>query len=259
MRKPWLTVALTAALFLFGLAGQAQAFIFIDLVAKVQRVVMISQATKQIEEFEKYKDEFDSYKFQFDKYFTNFKRVLRRLPPGDWHDFTPSEWAHLKDHLIGIWKTFDEVAYDAQVESLTTSPLYARSPEYKDYVDKLIQLSEQQVVQLKKEEAHLVELQSMDRLHQEALERFKGRNASLVVGEDQEGNEIALSQQIALLNSILIEIATIQTEQKVVQQRLLTQQKETRNLIMKMKQLEIEAQKGDVRNLGQLLELSRAH
>ena len=44
----------------------------------------------------------------------------------------------------------------------------------------------------------------------------------LVLGEDTPGNEIALSQQIALMNSILIEIASIQAEQKVVQQRLLT-------------------------------------
>ncbi len=178
-----------------------------------------------------------------------FRRVYRRLSSREWRDFTPSEWAHLRDHFIGIWKTFDELAYEAQVVSLTASPLYARSPEYKEYTDKLIQLSEQQVVQLKKEEAHLVELPPMDGLHQAALERFKSQNASLVLGEDQEDNEVALSQQIALLNSILIEIATIQTEQKVVEQRLLTQQKETRNLIMKMKQLEIEAQKGDVRNL----------
>jgi hypothetical protein len=60
-----------------------------------------------------------------------------------------------------------------------------------------------------------------------------------------------------LLNSILIEIATIQAEQKVVQQRLLTQQKEARNLIMRMNQLEIEGQKGNVRNLEQLYEQTR--
>ena len=89
------------------------------------------------------------------------------------------------------------------------------------------------------------------------MQRFKARNGGLVLGEDTEGNEIALSQQIALTNAILIEVAAIQAEQKVVQQRLLTQQKEARNLIMKMKQLEIQAQPGDVRNLDQLLELTR--
>ncbi len=42
MRKLVLTAILTAAMFLFGLVGQAHAFIFVDLVAKVQRITMIS-------------------------------------------------------------------------------------------------------------------------------------------------------------------------------------------------------------------------
>ena len=75
----------------------------------------------------------------------------------------------------------------------------------------------------------------------------------------EPGNEIALSQQIALTNAILIEIASIQAESKVVQQRLLTQQKEARNLIMRMKQLEIEAQKGDLRNLDLLLQRTKTN
>jgi hypothetical protein len=163
----------------------------------------------------------------------------------------------LRDHFITIWKTFDQTAYDSQVIALRTNPLYERSPEYKDYADRLIQLSEEQVIQLKREEAHLLELQAQDAAHSEALERFRSRNAGLVLGEDDEGNEVALTHQIALLNSILIEIATIQAEQKVVQQRLLTQQKEARNLIMRMNQLEIEGQKGNVRNLEQLYEQTR--
>ena len=74
---------------------------------------------------------------------------------------------------------------------------------------------------------------------------------------DQVGNEIALSQQIALTNAILIELASIQAESKVVEQRLLTDQKEQRNLIMRMKQLEIEAQKGDIRNLDYLQSITK--
>ncbi len=246
-----------AILLLFVMQDRADAFVFTDLIAKVQRIAMMAQVGEQIQKIDDYRKEFDKYHVQFNKYFVNFQRIYRRLSSGDWRDFTPSEWARLKDHVIAIWKTFDQYAYDSQILSLTTTPLYERSPEYKEYADQLIQLSEQQVAALKREEAHLAELQSMDGLHQEALERFKGRNAALVLGEDTPGNEIALSQQIALLNSILIEIASIQAEQKVVQQRLLTQQKESRNLIMKMKQLEIDAQRGDLRNLDQLLALTR--
>ena len=113
------------------------------------------------------------------------------------------------------------------------------------------------MAQLKQEEAHLIELQKQDLRHHEDLERFKSRNAALVLGDDEVGNEIALSQQIALTNAILIEIASIQAETKLVEQRLLTEQKEQRNLIMRMKQLEIEAQNGDLRNLDYLPALTK--
>jgi len=113
-------------------------------------------------------------------------------------------------------------------------------------------------VQLRREEAHLIALQAQDSEHHAALERFKSRNAALVQGGESEGNEVPVSQQIALTNAILIELAAIQAESKIVEQRLLTQQKEARNLIMRMKQLEIEAQAGDQRNLGLLLEQTRS-
>ena len=93
-------------------SSKAHAFVFTDLVAKVQRIVMIGHATKHLEEFQKHQGEFDYYKKEFDKYFVNFKRVYRRLSPSDWRDFSPANWGHLYDHVIGIWKTFDPVAYD---------------------------------------------------------------------------------------------------------------------------------------------------
>ncbi len=236
---------------------RADAFIFTDLVAKVQRIKMIAQAGKQLEQIDSYRKEFDKYKTEFDKYYQNFRRIYRRLSSADWGDFTPSNWGRLEDHLITIWKTFDEQAWQTQVLALRTSPLYSTNPDYQEYADKLVKLSEDQVTQLKREEAHLIELQAQDAAHHEALQRFKSRNAALALGEDTEGNEIALGQQVALTNAILIELASIQAESKVVEQRLLTQQKEARNLIMRMKQLEIEAQKGDLKNVDLLSQLTR--
>jgi len=258
MRRSILTASLIAGFLVFGLVAQAQAFVFTDLLAKAQRLAMMAQVAEQIQKIDDYRKEFDKYHVQFNKYFVNFQRIYRRLSSNDWQDFMPSEWARLKDHVIAIWKTFDQAAYDAQVVSLKINPLYERSPEFKVYADQLIALSEGLITQLKLEEAHLMELQTQDANHAHALERFKGRNGGLVIGEDTPGNEIALSQQIALMNSILIEIASIQAEQKVVQQRLLTDQKEARNLIMKMKQLEIDAQRGSIRNIDQLSELTRS-
>jgi hypothetical protein len=236
---------------------RADAFIFTDLIAKVQRIEMIVQAANQLKQIDSYRKEFDKYKKEFDKYYLGFRRIYRRLSTADWPDFNPSNWGRLEDHLITIWKTFDEQAWQTQVLALTTSPLYSNNTDYQEYADKLVRLSEDQATQLKREEAHLIELQAQDTAHHEALERFKSRNAALVQGEDKEGDEVALSQQIALTNAILIELASIQAESKVVAQRLLTQQKEARNLIMRMKQLEIEAQKGDVKNLDLLLDLTR--
>ena len=247
---------LPATLLVLLIPCQADAFVFTDLIAKVQRIEMIVQAANQLKQIDGYRKEFDKYKKEFDKYYLGFRRIYRRLSSADWRDFNPSNWGRLEDHLITIWKTFDEQAWQTQVLALTTSPLYSNNTDYQEYADKLVRLSEDQATQLKREEAHLIELQAQDTAHHEALERFKSRNAALVQGEDKD-EEVALSQQIALTNAILIELASIQAESKVVEQRLLTQQKEARNLIMRMKQLEIEAQKGDVKNLDLLLDLTR--
>ncbi len=251
------TVLLTALL-LFLFAGQAHAFIFVDLIAKVQRIEMILQAKQYIDQIDGYRKEFDKYKQIFDKYFNTFHIVYRKLASGAWSDFVPVNWIRLKDHFITIWKTFDEGAWQSQVLALRISPLYAKDADYRQYADSLIRLSEEQVARLKKEEAHLIELQNQDLAHHTDLEKFKALNASLAVGKDEVGSEIALSQQIALTNAILIELASIQAESKVVGERLLTDQREQRNLITRMKQLEIEAQRGDLTNLDRVLALTKA-
>ena len=64
--------------------------------------------------------------------------------------------------------------------------------------------------------------------------------------------------QVALTNAILIELASIHAESKLVEERLLTDQREQRNLIMRMQQLEIDARKGDVINLNRVLALTKA-
>ena len=234
--------------------GSARAFVFTDVAAHAQRVQMIGQAANTIREINSYRAEFERYKSTFDNYYRTFNSVYRKLSAADWRDFTPRDWTRLDDHFIRIWKTFDEGAWLSQVTSLRTTPMYARNPDYRTYADSLIDLSEQQMTQLKKEESHLLELQDQDARHKEDLERFKNRNASLAVGGS---DEIALGQQIALTNAILIELASIQAESKIVEQRLLTDQREQRNLIARMRQLELQAQSGDRRNLEHILSTTR--
>ncbi len=236
---------------------RADAFIFTDPAAHAQRIVQIAHQVEQIRQMTSYISEFNRYKTQFDSYFSTFHQVYRRLSAADWRFYVPSEWARLRDHLITIWKTFDEGAWRAQITGLRTSQYYATNPDYRAYADNLISLSESQVDRLKEEEAHLIELQRQDREHSQVIARYKARNEALVTGPDSVGNEIVLGQQIALTNSILIEMAQIQAETKVVEQRLLTDQKEQRNLITRMKQLETEAQAGDALNQQTIKDMIR--
>jgi hypothetical protein len=240
-------IILMTVMFLFA-AGRANAFIFTDLAAHAQRIVMLGRQLEQIRQMTSYISEFNRYKTQFDGYFSTFQNVYRRLSAADWRYYVPSEWVRLKDHLITIWKTFDEQAWQAQILGLRTNHQYQVNPDYRAYADSLIGLSEEQVDRLKQEEAHLIDLQKQDRTHSETLERYKAQNQALITGPSGPGNEVFLPQLTALTNAILIESAQIQAETKVVEQRLLTDQKEQRNLITRMKQLETEAQQGDSRN-----------
>jgi hypothetical protein len=137
-----------AAVFLLFLTSRADAFVFTDVVATAQRVVMIAQQVQSIMHLSNYRAEFDKYKNQFDSYFQTFHQVYRRLDPSDWKDFVPTNWSRLKDHLITIWKTFDEAAWQSQVLGLRTSPLYSINPDFRAYADNLINLSEEQVDRL---------------------------------------------------------------------------------------------------------------
>jgi Skp family chaperone for outer membrane proteins len=77
--------------FLLVCSSQAHAFIFTDLIAKAQRIIMISDAAKHLEEFQKYQAEFDRYKQEFDRYFINFRQVYRRLSSSDWRGLHPGQ------------------------------------------------------------------------------------------------------------------------------------------------------------------------
>jgi hypothetical protein len=246
-----------AALLLVFVTNRADAFVFTDPAAHAQRVVQLARQMEQIRQMTSYISEFNRYKAQFDSYFSTFQTVYRRVSAADWRFYVPSEWVRLRDHLITIWKIFDEQAWQAQIMGLRNTHEYQVNPDYRTYADSLIGLSEEQVDRLKQEEAHLIDLQRQDRVHGETLERYKAQNQALITGPARPGNEVFLPQLTALTNAILIEIAQIQAETKVVEQRLLTDQKEQRNLLTRMKQLEIEAQQGDSRNQNNIRNLLR--
>jgi hypothetical protein len=249
-------ILIAALMFLF-VPHRADAFIFSDPVAAAQRITQIANQVQQIMQMTNYLSEFNKYKSQFDSYFSTFQTVYRRLNPSDWRYYVPTEWVRLSDHMIRIWRTFDENAWQGQILGLRITRQYQTNPDYRAYADSLISLSEEQVDRLKQEEAHLVDLEKQDKEHREALERYKLQNQALITGPSGPGNEVYLPQLTALTNAILIEMAQIQAETKVVEQRLLTDQKEQRNLITRMKQLETEAQTGDSRNQETIKDMLR--
>jgi hypothetical protein len=249
-------ILIAAFMFLF-VPHRAHAFLFTDMVAYGQRIIQIANQAQQIMQMTNYLNEFNKYKTQFDTYFSTFQTVYRRLNPSDWQYYVTSDWALLNNHLIKFWRTFDQNAWQEQVLGLQTTPQYQTNPDYRAYADGLIRLSEDQVTRLKQEEAHLIDLEKQDKEHRDALLRYKAQNQALITGPAKPGDEVFLPQLTALTNSILIESAEIQAETKVVEQRLLTDQKEQRNLITRMKQLETAAQQGDSQNQQTLKNMLR--
>jgi hypothetical protein len=237
----------------------ARAFIFTDASALAQRAAQFAQtaahyvsSNNHYAQFMQYVTQFNQYRTQFEGYYNNFRSVYGRLSSADYYrDFNPSNWnwTRLDNHLVKAWRTFNQTAWEAQVITLRASRLYDSNPVYRRYADQLITLTEEQADQLKKEEAHLLELEAQDARHKEALETFRNTNASLATGT----GEVPLGKQVALTNAILIELVSIQSETRIVEQRLLTMQKDQQNLIARMKELELEAQRDDAGNLEHIL------
>ena len=258
MKKIIIKTILCLSIFVF-FANPARAFIFTDASAIAQRAAQFTQtaahyvsSNSHYAQFMNYVTQFNQYRTQFENYYNNFRYVYRRLSSADYYrDFNPSNWnwTRLDNHLIRTWRTFNQTAWDVQVLTLRASRLYDSNPIYRRYAERLIELSEEQAEQLKKEEAHLLELEAQDARHNEALETFRNTNAALATGS----GEIALGHQIALTNAILIELASIQAETRIVEQRLLSMQRDQQDLIARMKELELEAQQDDSRNLEYII------
>ena len=73
----------------FALTGNAQAFIFTDLVAKIQRIAMMGQFAHQIEQMDQYQTEFDKYHTQFRTYKCRTWRSVGSTPENTQNMKTP--------------------------------------------------------------------------------------------------------------------------------------------------------------------------
>jgi len=204
-----------------------------------------------------YVSQFNQHRSAFESYHNHFRSVYRRMSSATYYrDFDVSNWnwTRLDNHLLRTWRTVNQSTWQAQALALRASRLYENNPLYRRYADRLIELSEEHVENLMREEALMRDLEQRSTERRETLQKLRDTNAGLVTGSD----EVSAAQQAALTNSILLELAAIQVETGILEQRLRATQQEQQNLIAQMKQLELEAREGDVRNLEHIISTTTA-
>ena len=246
--------------------NSARAFIFSDVAALGQRALQFVQtaahytqsahhytaSTSHYAQFMGYVTQFNQYRSAFENYYNNFRSVYGRMSSASYYrDFDVSNWnwTRLDNHLLRTWRTVNQSTWQAQALALRASRLYESSPLYRRYAERLIELSEEHVENMMKEEALMRDLEQRSAERRDTLERFRNTNAGLSTGSD----EISAGQQAALTNSILLELAAIQVETSVIEQRLRAAQQDQQNLIAQMKQLELEARESDALNLEHII------
>ena len=246
--------------------GSARAFVFSDVAALAQRAMQFVQtashytqsanhytsSASHYAQFMGHVSQFSQYKSQFENYYNNFRSVYKRMSSASYYrDFDVSNWnwTQLDNHLLRTWRTVNQSTWQAQTLALRASRMYENNPIYRRYADRLITLSEEHVESLIKEEALTRELEQRSAERRETLARLRDTNAILSTGSD----EISAGQQAALTNSILLELAAIQVETSILEQRLRATQQEQQNLISQIKQLELEARENDALNLEHII------
>jgi len=228
------------------LAGQSHAFIFSDVSALAQRAAKFSQDASQyiqqnshFAQFINYVKEFNGYKKQFESYQNTFNQVYRKIDSGYYgknFDVSKWDWTKLDDHILRTWRTVNQALWDAQTLTVRASRLYDTNPAYRRYADRVIQLGNEKIENMKKEEALAKDLEKRGGERRQAIEKLKATNADLA---KQENNGAHLQ---ALQNQILLELTALQTEAGVIEQQRMRNAQELQNLSMELERLMSEAQ-----------------
>ena len=245
MKKTFLKAVLCLSM-LLCFTGYARAFVFSDVAALAQRVVKYTQDAAQyvqqnshFAQFMNYVTEFNRYRNQFESYQRTFERVYRKIDSGYYaRNFNVSnwDWTRLDDHLLRVWRTVNQALWDAQVLTVRASRLYDTNPAYRRYADRVIQLGNEKIETMKKEEALAEDLEKRGQERRRAIEELKATNADLS-GQDNNGAHLQ-----ALQNRILLELAAMQAEANVIERQRMRNAQEMENLNMEMERLMSEAQ-----------------
>jgi len=252
MKKTILKISLCLML-VFCCGSPARAFVFSDVAALAQRAVQFVQTASHytssvthFKEFAGYAQEFNKYKQQFEGYYNNFNRVYKSISGGRYAQaFNVSNWnwTRLDDHILRAWKTYNQASWDIQMIGLRTSRLFETNPAYRRYAERLIALSEEKIESIKKEEALSIELEERDKEQRQALEQLRATSAEISTKDD-----IAATELQVLSNNILLELAKIQAENNLMEQRRRRIEQELQSLLAELQQAEIEARENDDAN-----------
>lgn len=232
---------------MFACSGNAVfAFVFTDISALAQRTAKFSQDAAQyvqqnshFAQFMRYVTEFNQYRNQFESYQRTFERVYRKIDSGYYgRHFNVSEWnwARLDDHLLRVWRTVNQALWDAQTLTVRASRLYDTNPAYRRYADRVIQLGNEKIENMKKEEALSEELEKRGQERRQAIADLRATNEDLS-GQDNSGAHLQ-----ALQNQILLELAAMQSEANIIERQRTRSAEEMRNLNMEMERLISESQ-----------------
>jgi len=222
------------------------AFAFTDVSALAQRAAQFVQtanhyvkSASHYSSFMGYVKEFNDYRRQFESYQNTFNRVYRRIESGYYaKSFNVSDWnwARLDDHLLRTWRTVNQALWDAQTLTVRTSRLYDTNPAYRRYADRVIQLGDEKIGNMKKDEALAIELERRGEERREAIAKLRETNADLAA-TDNSGAHLQ-----ALQNQILLELAALQAESGVIERMRMRHAQELENISIEMERLMSEAQ-----------------
>ena len=249
MRKIVLKTVLCLSMFAC-LTNSAKAFVFSDVAALAQRVAKhLQDATQYVQtahqwyeqntQFMGYVQEFNNYKKQFQGYMDAYKNIYRKIESGYYtknFDVSKWDWKNLDDHLLKAWKTVDLALWDAQKMTVRTSKLYESNPLYKRYADRVMQLGDDKIEKMKKDEALANDLEKRAKDRQAALEKFRATQEELATSDD---NATHLQ---ALQNQILLELAAMQAEAGVIERQRMRNAQEMENLSFELERLTSESQ-----------------
>ena len=199
------TIFVFLVLTMFGFSvNSAQAFVFSDIPAQIQRAIEFLKTTQgrvedvthykkfvdHAKEFNKLRNEFTAYQQQFDRMYKNISRGTYASA----FNVTKWDWTKLDQHIINSYQAWDRAWYDAQMMLVRTSRMYQNNPIYRRFVDETDEIN-LEIMMIDEEESKFLK-DSNDRIKELMEDRNKVQKLidEIATGEFASGD----NQQIAI-------------------------------------------------------------